>query len=367
MYDGRTGDTLDASKVETFLPINDFARIPFTTEELQSIKQSRGLGLTLLYFAPESVLTPDLNISSPYFMFPDEKRIQGSTALFAALVTDLVKRKLVAIVKFVRTAAAMPRIAALIPQMETLSEDGIQLLPLGMNLIILPFDEEISPKYSDTASEERYEAAVITEGEVNNVAAVDMINALTIDSVPYHTSSSTVLHSERTKMCYYRDISNPALQKFYSVLQAIALTESLPECQEQEEHDLLRSYFSLEPFQVVEEEGSGPLQSESFLALTRKRAILKCKKSVGLEDDAVALSEDLKVVPVFLSPHVHKRFYFPRRICHLCSVRFLTPSNFINRSQRKGLQLLPPVNMRRRRRLKERISRHGKRLLHPIR
>ena len=299
MYDGRTGATLDASKVETYLPINDFARIPFTTEELQSIKQSRGTGLTLLYFAPTSVLTPELNISSPYFIFPDERRVQGSTALFAALITDLAKKKLVAIVQFVRTTAATPRIAALIPQMETLSEDGIQLLPMGMNLVLLPFNEEITPKYSEVPSDEGYGAAPITGGEATDVAAVAMITALTIDTVPFQTTSSTVLHSERTKMCYYRDISNPALQRFYSVLQAIALMESLPEGQEQEEHDLLKPYFSLEADQVREEEGGSDVQSESFLALVRKRAVLKFKESVGLEDDAVARSEHVEVQTIY--------------------------------------------------------------------
>ena len=127
-----------------------------------------------------------------------------------------------------------------------------------------------------------------------------MITAFTVDSVPFQTMSSTVLHSERTKMCYYRDISNPALQKFYSVLQAIALMESLPEGQEQEDHDLLKPYFSLEPDQVREEDQGGEVQSESFLALVRKRAVLKFKESVGLEDDAVARSEQVQVLPTHL-------------------------------------------------------------------
>ena len=297
MFDGQTGATLDEHSIETYLPINEFARIPFTAEELSTIKQSRGTGLSLLYFAPQSVLTPELNISSPYFMFPDEKRVQGSTALFAALVTELAQRGLVAIVQFVRTAAAMPRIAALIPQMELLSEEGIQLLPLGMNLVMLPFDDEISLKHSVLLSNEGYGAAVGPGGGIADGAALAMIDALKIDATPYHPSSSTVSLSEREKMCYYRDISNPALHRFYSVLQAIALMENLPDDEEQRKQDLLRPYFSLEPEEEEDEqqaERSGQ-QSESFLALVRKRAVLKFKEAVGLTDDAVIMSEGIKV------------------------------------------------------------------------
>lgn len=300
MYDGRTGATLDASSVETYLPINDFTRIPFTAEELQTIKQSRGAGLSLLYFASKSVITPELNIASPYFMFPDEKKVQGSTSLFAALVRDLSQRGLVAIVQFVRTAAAMPRIAALIPQMETLSEEGIQLLPLGMNLVMLPFDDEISVKYSEVASEEGYQAATFPGKESADEATLAMINALTIDTAPYQTRSSTVSQADREKMCYYRDMSNPALQQFYSVLQAIALVENLPDEKQQREQDLIKPYFSLEP-----EDGRGE-GDDSYQAMLRKRAVMRFKETVGLTDDAVALSEGPKVR--FTSPFCSYHF-----------------------------------------------------------
>ena len=101
-------------------------------------------------------------------------------------------------------------------------------------------------------------------------------------------------------MCYYRDMGNPALQRFYSVLQAIALMENLPSDQAQRDQDLLKPFFCLEP--TIEDGDEGGAQeeeegghSESFQALIRKRAILKFKQAVNLDDDAVAISECAKV------------------------------------------------------------------------
>jgi hypothetical protein len=301
MYDGQTGATLDDSQIETALLINDTTRIPFSSDELSIIKQSRGTGIELLYFTPQSVLTPDLNLGTPYFMFPDEKRVQGSTALFAAMVTDMAHRGLVCIVRFTRSAASMPRIAAMIPQMETLSEDGIQVLPLGMHLVQLPFDEEISLKHIEVPMPLKISGA---ERDANHAAAVAMVKALTIDTAPYQSIGSTIAsdtqgeEEEGTKVCYYRDMGNPALQRFYSVLQAIALMENLPSDQAQRDQDLLKPFFCLEPTMEGEGEGEGEedgCHSESFQALIRKRAILKFKQAVNLDDDAVAISECAKV------------------------------------------------------------------------
>lgn len=287
MYDGHTGATLDESTVETFLPVSDFTRVPFNAEELQAIKQRRGVGLKMLYFAPQSVITPDLNICSPYFLFPDDKRVQGSSSLFTAMVRDMAQMGLVAIVQFVRSAASMPRIGALMPQTEVLSEEGGQLLPLGMNLVPLPFDDEITSKYCEAPSDEGYQPADFAGRGAAEDAFLDVIKALTMDTTPYQPSSSTAAQSDREKMCYYRDFFNPALQQFYSVLQAIALVENLPDDQQQGDGDLLKPYFPLDPDSCS--------QADQYQAMLRKRAVMHLKETVGLPDDAVALIEAPKV------------------------------------------------------------------------
>jgi Ku70/Ku80 beta-barrel domain/Ku70/Ku80 C-terminal arm len=298
MYHGQTGATLDDSMIETFVHLNEATRVPFTADELTAIKQSRGTGVELLYFTNQSELTPDLNISTPYFMFPDEKRLQGSTALFAALVEDMVQKDLIAVVRFVRSKAAMPRLAAMIPQMEYLNKDGIQMLPLGMHLVQLPFSEEISLKHHEGPLRAKFDCK-----EAADAAAVAVVKALTIDTLPYNLKGNSYGvdegENEEKKMCYFRDIGNPGLQRFYSVLQAIALMEDLPSDQAQREQDLLKPYFLLEPSHKEGEEE----QKESFDAVVRKRAILNFKQAVGLDDDAVAVSE---------CPKVRSHTYTPR-------------------------------------------------------
>ena len=286
MYHGQTGATLDDTLIETYVHLNDVTRVPFTADEMSTIKQSRGTGVELLYFTHKSELTPDLNISTPYFMFPDEKRLQGSTALFAALVADMEEKGLVAIVRFVRSRAAMPRLAAMIPQMEYLNNDGIQMLPLGMHLVQLPFSAEISLKHLEGPIRGKFECK-----EVADVAAVALVKAMTIETLPYNLKAGDEVDKEGKTMCYFRDIGNPGLQRFYSVLQAIALMEDLPSDQTRRDQDLLKPYFLLEP---SHNQGEGQ-QSESLDAVVRKRAILNFKQAVGFDDDSVALSECTKV------------------------------------------------------------------------
>ena len=321
MYNGQTGATLDDSQIQTFIPINESTRIPFTSDDMSAIKQSRGTGLKLLFFTPLSNITPELNLGTPYFLFPDEKRVLGSTALFASLVEDLAGKNLAGIVRFTRSAASMPRIAAMIPQREIVDNDGIQINPMGMHLVQLPFDEEISLKHC-AGNAQRHSSDSALSSAVSN-AALNMVDALTIDTVPYNSIDTSTNYTvgegegddggERRegggeKICYYRDMGNPALQRFYSVLQAIALMENLPSDQTQRDQDLLKPYFCLEPTQEDDDEevgerggGGGKGReggggSSSFEAVVRKRAILKFKEVVGLTDDDVALSECPKVL-----------------------------------------------------------------------
>jgi hypothetical protein len=77
----------------------------------------------------------------------------GSSTLFAALLIDLYKKKLIAICTFMRSASSQPRIAALMPQLEVISEDDSQIQPMGFNLIQLPFQDEIQHKVKDHKEE----------------------------------------------------------------------------------------------------------------------------------------------------------------------------------------------------------------------
>jgi hypothetical protein len=92
---------LTADKISTFLEVGAATesgqpgRVPLNADELKFIKtcgNDPGVGLQLLYFMPRSKLTKDLNVESSYFLFPDDKSVKGSSALFEALLRDLVAK-----------------------------------------------------------------------------------------------------------------------------------------------------------------------------------------------------------------------------------------------------------------------------------
>jgi hypothetical protein len=92
---------LTADKISTFLEVGAATesgqpgRVPLNADELKFIKtcgNDPGVGLQLLYFMPRSKLTKDLNVESSYFLFPDDKSVKGSSALFEALLRDLAAK-----------------------------------------------------------------------------------------------------------------------------------------------------------------------------------------------------------------------------------------------------------------------------------
>jgi hypothetical protein len=96
-----TGELLTADKISTFLEVGAATesgqpgRVPLNADELKFIKtcgNDPGVGLQLLYFMPRSKLTKDLNVESSYFLFPDDKSVKGSSALFEALLRDLAAK-----------------------------------------------------------------------------------------------------------------------------------------------------------------------------------------------------------------------------------------------------------------------------------
>jgi len=172
--------------------------------------------IEVLYFAPTSQLRPELNIKEPLFIFPDESGVQGSTVLFAALVQDLSRKGLMAMVRFNghKPGAKEPRLAAMLPQLEELAEDGDQVQPAGFQLIILPFRNEIRAAPQDVP------ASVLS--------VLDQQPELVDYAEGVVASLAVQIHDEQTGVPVfdYQSVPSPALQQFHAVLQAVALRES---------------------------------------------------------------------------------------------------------------------------------------------
>ncbi|CAM9259428.1 unnamed protein product, partial [Laminaria digitata] len=204
LMDEKTGAQLDDHEVRTYL---EFAgeRAYISKDEMAGLKALYPKGLTLLCFKPLQTLRPDFNVRSPYFLYPDEESTTGSAKAFVALHEAMAAAKVYALARFTRASGAASRMVALLPQEET-TEDGMQLLPPGLNAIVLPFADEVREAKATTAEEGDVKPEV-SQGEEGVLAAEGIVKALQLDDFD----------------C--RQFENPVLQRHYAALQAIALSE----------------------------------------------------------------------------------------------------------------------------------------------
>ena len=141
------GKTLHEEDMKQYL-LYAGSRVYFTKSEYRCI---RDLGFTesilsILYFTDAKAITshPEYNIRSPYFIVPDEKQVKGSSTLFFSILEGMIKDGVIAIAVFKLASVTTPRLVALIPQSEEIDEeDGVQILPGGMHLVFLPWQEEM--------------------------------------------------------------------------------------------------------------------------------------------------------------------------------------------------------------------------------
>ena len=178
-----------------------------------------------------------LCLRSPYFIFPDEKRVKGSSVLFFAILDGMIKDSVIAVAAFKLSSVSRPRLVAMIPQKEEIDEeDGIQILPGGMHLILLPWREEM--RTSGTADRK-----MIVEAKT--MVTTEMMNAV--------ADLSKKWQFEETSGRPITGIENPSIQCFYSGLQAIALNEPSSEWGPEKDDQMKISYVKQQMQQEVEE------------------------------------------------------------------------------------------------------------------
>jgi ATP-dependent DNA helicase 2 subunit 1 len=221
-YDAVSGETLESENISTYVDVAG-NRVPISKDEMTALKkgtavavgpvgdadqpqQQQAIGnMKLLYCISKDVfLSNDLNVDTPYFLYPDEKTIEGSNVMFEAFLRECASTEVIPIVKFAYNRAAVPRAAALYPQLEVVDEDGCQVTPPGFHVIPLPFAEDIR---FNPLPEERVTSNVSADVLAFAGQVVDLMD----------------LGSD---FCYTKDIENPSLQQFYSILQSVALNES---------------------------------------------------------------------------------------------------------------------------------------------
>ena len=261
------GSRVEQSSIKTYIELGG-SRVYITPSEIQLLKtaETRSSGhLRLLHFASSSLLSSEWNMQAPYFIYPHDSTVKGSTLLFAALLEDMAAKDLVAVAELHRTKSSAPRIVALLPQREELDEDEgegqsvRQRVSPGMHMIPLPFASELRPHYTTTGVSDASSASAVTEELVE--ATSQVISALQLpESFDYAT------------------VPNPSVQKFYAVLQAIALSEETLDWSEEKDDALVPESAQL-------------LKAESMLS--------SFKSLAGLEDSSSATTVKKKVGVLF--------------------------------------------------------------------
>lgn len=195
-----TGTVLKDYEMIKFYPYGG-EKVVFTDDEMKTIKTFGPPGLELMGFKPMSRLKVYYNIKAPYFVYPDDESIGGSSAGFQALLVQMSKTQKFAIARLIVRKAGVPRFVALVPQMEVFDANG-QVQPSGMHMVFLPYADEIrKPPFEET-----------------QVAEVDLI-----------VKAKQVIRALSVPEFNPDVFRNPGLQKYYSMLHALALNEQVPQ------------------------------------------------------------------------------------------------------------------------------------------
>ncbi|KAK7027384.1 X-ray repair cross-complementing protein 6 [Halocaridina rubra] len=117
-------------------------KIKFTLDELRSLKSVYQPGIVLLGFKPIEYIKPYFHVKPANFIYADEKSVQGSNKMFAALLDRCLERKVAPIVRLIARKNSSVSWAALIPQSEEVDENNSQISPPGFHACHLPFADD---------------------------------------------------------------------------------------------------------------------------------------------------------------------------------------------------------------------------------
>ncbi|KAH9169590.1 SPOC like C-terminal domain-containing protein [Lactarius sanguifluus] len=174
-------------------------RVFYTGDEVRSFRTlDLEPGLKLLGFKDRSELAFEDNVRHSIFIYPDEDAYAGSRRTFAALLSSMVKKGKIGIVRALTRRNASLAFCALLPQEESQGEMWAE--PSGFHLIPLPFADDIR-------------AAPIEEGFRAGKELVDAARALI---------SKLALRNGTYPPDSY---PNPALAFHYAQLEATAFRE----------------------------------------------------------------------------------------------------------------------------------------------
>ena len=178
--------------------------ISFSLEEISQIRNMGDPVLRIIGFKPISMLPSWANTKPSTFIYPSEEEFIGSTRVFSALQQKLLKDQKMGVAWYIPRRNATPVLAAILPGAEQTDDKGIQTMPPGLWIHVLPFADDVR-----------------NPPDVSLVRAPDSL----IDLM------RVVIQQLQLPKAIYdpSKYPNPSLQWFYRILQALALEEDLPE------------------------------------------------------------------------------------------------------------------------------------------
>ncbi|KAG2762213.1 hypothetical protein JG687_00016087 [Phytophthora cactorum] len=202
-----TGAYLTPDQIKKYIDYGG-KRVYFTRDDVVEIKHYDAPGLQLICFKPLNSLKWNDNIRSPYFVYPCDGYIEGSSTAFMAIQNSMFRKQKFALARLIARKTSEPRLVALVPQEEENDEMG-QVQPSGFNVIFLPYLDDIR----DIPVE-----AVTNVDQEKIDAAKHLISKLKLTEAP--------------------SFENPELQKHYAAIQALALDEEALEFDEKKDTTL---------------------------------------------------------------------------------------------------------------------------------
>jgi ATP-dependent DNA helicase 2 subunit 1 len=242
---GRSAEGSD--RIRTYFELGG-ERIPMSGKDKLGIRMAGNANnafasLILLGFKDKNAVPFTHTLEATHFVYPNDKRVEGSSSAFAHLHAAMLRKNVVAIGELLERANGTARLVAMSPLEEELCEDEINgevvsrlKSPPGMVVVTLPFEDDMRAMEPDAAvrSLETGGTAVATEKVVN--AAMDLIQKQTLSNVEIG-----------------ENFENAPLAKFWDYVEHVALGECLPA---EEEYDT-----------VVDTEGVLKVAGEQITAL----------------------------------------------------------------------------------------------------
>uniref|UniRef100_A0A914C2R6 Ku domain-containing protein n=1 Tax=Acrobeloides nanus TaxID=290746 RepID=A0A914C2R6_9BILA len=199
-------------------------KVKMDREEYENLRRIDTPGMVIIGFKPMSCLKISHRMGPSQYVFPQDDRIERSSKLYKALFKKCLERDLFILVRYTLKTNTTPKLAALVPQRGEQTEDseaGEGVSYEGFHLVTLPFSEDkrdLSERMTPPTEEGWPEASTV---QVD--AAKAFIKKLRTNYNPYQ---------------YF----NPALQKHYRYVEALALGHDTEEVDKV--GDQIKPYFT---------------------------------------------------------------------------------------------------------------------------